>query len=346
MRLSPLPTSCQAVVCSAPGDFALGTVSIPEIGDDDVLIRSLVSGVSTGTDKWVMNGQFEWGGFAFPLVPGYQRVGIVEGVGRNVEAFQVDDVVFATSSKSFPDATAGWGAHSQWAVSEQEEVFAAQGLSRTSAALAVSLQVGVNAASRLSRPREQRVLVVGDGIIGVSAALAAMDRGSSVLLAGHHDERLKLVSASHPDIAIFNTHESWTLLLDEWAPTAVIDTVQSSDVVSEYTLALPCTWNAAVCSTPRSGIGEIVFAGHSPDGISSWADMALLQKQEVSVHFVSGWTRQRIQFTLELLRDGRLSLDPFIVSVQASSDELDRLLTQIAASSLPAIAACIDWVDS
>ena len=346
MRLSPLPTSASAVLCQGPGEIGLASISIPPIGDDDVLIRSLVSGVSTGTDKWVMNGQFEWGGFPFPLVPGYQRVGVVEDVGRNVVSVKVDDVVFATASRDFGDAAAGWGGHSHWAVSEEREVFAAQGVSRVSASLAVSLQVGVNAASRLSRPREQRVLVVGDGLIGVSAALAAMERGCAVLLAGHHDERLALVHSVHPEIATVNSHEGWRSVLDDWAPTGVIDTVQQIDVVSEYATALPCTWNSSVCSNSRTGVGEIVFAGHSPGGIKSWADMALLQKQEVSVHFVSGWTRQRIQYTLELLRGGRLNLDPFVSIVQARGGAIDQLLSQIMSGTLPSIAACIDWGES
>jgi hypothetical protein len=74
--------------------------------------------------------------------------------------------------------------------------------------------------------------------------------------------------------------------------------------------------------------------------------MALLQKQEVSVHFVSGWTRQRIQYTLELLRGGRLNLDPFVSIVQARGGAIDQLLSQIMSGTLPSIAACIDWGES
>jgi 2-desacetyl-2-hydroxyethyl bacteriochlorophyllide A dehydrogenase len=346
VRLTPLPDTALAVLCPEPGTVRLGEVRIPDLAPDEVLIRTLVSGVSTGTDKWVMNGSFEWGGFSFPLVPGYQRIGIVEDFGSEVRSLQVDDIVFATSSRDFVGAAAGWGGHAHWAVSVQPEVFPAHGVSRLSGALAVSVQVGVNAASRLTRPREQRVVVIGDGIIGVSAALAALERGCSVLLAGHHDDRLRSVQNIHDDLAIVNTHQEWQEVLNGWSPTSVIDTVQNHGVVSDYVPSLPCTWNSEICSNPRTGIAEIVFAGHSPGGVTTWADMALLQKQEVTVHFVSGWTRQRILLTLELLRSGRINLDPFIETVRSRPHDVDTLMSQVMGASMASIAACIEWGES
>jgi hypothetical protein len=129
----------------------------------------------------------------------------------------------------------------------------------------------------------------------------------------------------------------------EWAPTAVIDTVQNVDVIEEYLYALPCTWNSSELPFERIGISEVVFAGHSPDGVTSWANMASLQKQETTVHFVSGWTRQRMLWTLGLLRDGRLNLDPFVVVMESSAPEIGNLLSNISSGSLTDVAACIDW---
>jgi 2-desacetyl-2-hydroxyethyl bacteriochlorophyllide A dehydrogenase len=293
-----------------------------------------------------MTGRFEWGGFAFPLVPGYQRMGIVESLGPAVDSVSVGDLVFATSSRDFADASAGWGAHASWAISEAREVFPAYEVPRNSGSLTVSLQVGVNAASRILRPQEERVLVVGDGIIGASAALAAHLRGARVLLAGHHDVRLSAVSKTQPEIEVINTHSDWSSRLEAWRPTAVIDTIQSSAVVDDYLRFLPCTWNSAASKNPEIRSAEIVFAGHSPDGITSWADMAALQKHEVSVHMVSGWTRQRIQFTLELLRSRRLTLDPLVEVVGSASDGMEGALGDICRGSLSPVAACIDWSDS
>jgi 2-desacetyl-2-hydroxyethyl bacteriochlorophyllide A dehydrogenase len=343
MSVLQIPSSSTAVVCSVPGSVAIEDAILPKVGDRDVLVRTLVSGVSTGTDKWVINGRFDWGDFGFPLVPGYQRVGVVAAVGTAVDSVNIDDLVFATSSRDFGNVTAGWGAHARWAVSEENEVFPLPGVSGVSEALAVSLQVGVNAASRLTNPKSQRVLVIGDGVIGVSSALAARDSGCTVMVAGHHDNRLAALRSAHDDLTTVNSHEGWVEILAQWEPTAVIDTIQNSRVTDEYVAALPCTWNSASTSSTRSGVAEIVFAGHSPDGVTSWADMALLQKFEVTTHFVSGWTRERIKHTLELVGSGRISLDPFVTTYRAETRECDQMLRDVADASFPAIAACIDW---
>lgn len=333
----------EAVVAEDPRTLGVRSVALPPLGDDGVLIRTLTSGVSTGTDRWVVTGQFEWGGFPFPLVPGYQRIGIVESVGALVDSVVAGDVVFATSSRDFVGVAAGWGSHAAWAVSEEKEVFPAQGVPRASGALAVSIQVGVNAASRLSRPEEHRVLVVGDGVIGASAALAAHLRGARVLLAGHHDERLDAVAALQSGIRVVNSHHDWSTHLSEWMPTAVIDTVQRESVTNDYIRYLPCTWNSEGSVNAKSGSAEIVFAGHSPGGVTTWADMAMLQKHEVTIHMISGWTRQRIQYTLELLRSKRMTLDPLIRRIDSASSDMSGLLKDVAGGQLASVAACIEW---
>lgn len=345
-----------AVLVERPGEVTLTDVELGEPGEGDVLIRTLVSGVSTGTDRWVVTGRFEWGAFEFPLVPGYQRIGVVAAIGESVSSLSPGDVVFATSSRDFVDASAGWGAHAAWAISPEVEVFPAQGVPALSGSLAVSLQVGVNAAARLVDPDGARILVVGDGIIGTSAALAAQLRGARVLLAGHRTQRLAAIAASQraaeadlaradrSTIECINSHEDWASHLAEWQPTSVIDTVQSAAVTSDYLRFLPCTWNGSASVHPRHGSSQIVFAGHSPDGITCWADMAGLQQQEATVHFVSGWTRTRMHNTLELLRNGDLVVDSLISEI-ALGDSMTEFLGQLADGSVAPVAACLRWAD-
>ncbi len=69
--------STPALVSTAPNVARLATVGRAPLGPEDVLIRTIYSGVSTGTDKWVLTGLFEWIPLDFPLVSGYQRSGVV-----------------------------------------------------------------------------------------------------------------------------------------------------------------------------------------------------------------------------------------------------------------------------
>ncbi|CAB4771488.1 unannotated protein [freshwater metagenome] len=335
-----LPSS-KAVVTTSANTSALAEVSVAELGANQVAIKTISSGVSTGTDKWVISGRFEWGGFAFPLVPGYQRSGIVEAIGSGVANVKVGQQVFATASVNYTDATAGWGAHTSFGICEDFEVFDATGIPPERSAFGVVAQVGFNAASRIVGNPGDRILVIGDGVIGASGALSAKARGFEPLLLGRHDSRLEKIGSLGIKTANSNTVTQKELA--NFAPIAVIDTVQSPEAFELYYRALPATWAAETFGNSRTGIGQIIFSGHTPDGQNTWADMAHLQKQELTVHFVSGWVANRLVQTLELMKAGALSLEKIATVYPADAVNIEKLFSNIAAGKNPDIAAYINW---
>lgn len=335
-----LPSS-KAVVTTSANTTALAQVSVAELGANQVAIKTISSGVSTGTDKWVISGRFEWGNFAFPLVPGYQRSGIVEAIGSAVTNVKVGQQVFATASVNYKDATAGWGAHTSFGICEDFEVFDATGIPPERSAFGVVAQVGFNAASRIVGNPGDRILVIGDGVIGASGALSAKARGFEPLLLGRHDSRLAKINSLGINTANSNTVSQKEL--SDFAPIAVIDTVQSPEAFELYYRALPATWAAETFGNSRTGVGQIIFSGHTPDGQNTWADMAHLQKQELTVHFVSGWVANRIVQTLELMKAGALSLEKIATAYPADAANIEKLFSNIAAGKNPDIAAYINW---
>ena len=335
-----LPSS-KAVVTTSANTSALAEVSVAELGANQVAIKTISSGVSTGTDKWVISGRFEWGGFAFPLVPGYQRSGIVEAIGSGVTNVKVGQQVFATASVNYTDATAGWGAHTSFGICEDFEVFDATGIPPERSAFGVVAQVGFNAASRIVGNPGDRILVIGDGVIGASGAQSAKARGFEPLLLGRHDSRLEKIGSLGIKTANSNTVTQKELA--NFAPIAVIDTVQSPEAFELYYRALPATWAAETFGNSRTGIGQIIFSGHTPDGQNTWADMAHLQKQELTVHFVSGWVANRLVQTLELMKAGALSLEKIATVYPADAVNIEKLFSNIAAGKNPDIAAYINW---
>jgi 2-desacetyl-2-hydroxyethyl bacteriochlorophyllide A dehydrogenase len=335
-----LPSS-KAVVTTSANKSSLATVSVAELGDKQVAIKTICSGVSTGTDKWVISGRFEWGNFGFPLVPGYQRSGIVEDIGSKVTNVKVGQQVFATASINYLDATAGWGAHTSFGICEDFEVFDATDIPPARSAFAVVAQVGLNAASRIIGKAGDRVLVIGDGVIGASGALSAKARGFEPLLLGRHDSRLEKINSLGIQTANSNTVSQKAL--SDFAPIAVVDTVQSPEAFELYYRALPATWAAETFGNSRTGIGQIIFSGHTPDGANTWADMAHLQKQELTVHFVSGWVANRLVQTLELMKSDALSLEKIATEYSADDASIEKLFSNIAAGKNPDIAAYINW---
>jgi 2-desacetyl-2-hydroxyethyl bacteriochlorophyllide A dehydrogenase len=335
-----LPSS-KAVVTASANKSALAHVSVGELGQNQVAIETICSGVSTGTDKWVISGRFEWGNFGFPLVPGYQRTGVVEAIGSKVTNVKVGQEVFATASVNYLDATAGWGAHTSYGICEDFEVFDATGIPPARAAFGVVAQVGFNAASRIIANPGDHVLVIGDGVIGASGALSAKARGFVPLLLGRHDARLEKIHSL--GIKTANSNTVTQKELSEFAPIAVIDTVQSPVAFELYYRALPATWAAESFGNARTGIGQIIFSGHTPDGANTWADMAHLQKQELTVHFVSGWIANRLIQTLDLMRTDAMSLEKIATAYTADEASIEKLFSNIAAGKNPDIAAYINW---
>lgn len=89
-------------VCNAE----LKTISIPEISSGQILVKTLFSGISRGTESLVYNGlvpESEWqnmrcphqiGEFSFPLAYGYCCVGEVIKIAPDVEDVKISDRVF------------------------------------------------------------------------------------------------------------------------------------------------------------------------------------------------------------------------------------------------------------
>lgn len=167
------PVTARAFWAVAPGRGELRPAELPEPGPDDVVVRTLYTGVSRGTEAVVlrggvpasqhaaMRGPFQEGGFDFPVKYGYLAVGVVEHApagsglaGRTVFCLyphQTRFVVPAAAVTPVPD-----------------DVPAGR------AVLAGAMETAVNALWDAPPLLGDRVTVVGAGMVGgcVAALLA------------------------------------------------------------------------------------------------------------------------------------------------------------------------------
>ena len=76
----------RAVVLQAPHDLSLRTLTLDAAGADDVVVAVEWSGVSAGTERLLWSGAMPpFPGMGYPLVPGYESVGRIEGGARDGE---------------------------------------------------------------------------------------------------------------------------------------------------------------------------------------------------------------------------------------------------------------------
>ncbi|KAH7154965.1 chaperonin 10-like protein [Dactylonectria estremocensis] len=84
-----LPTEMKALRYEKPEDFSIVTVPLPEMRDNDVLVKVKACG-------HIHEGEFI---AKFPLIPGHETVGVVAAVGKDVKGFAIGDRVAADNSE-------------------------------------------------------------------------------------------------------------------------------------------------------------------------------------------------------------------------------------------------------
>ncbi|MFJ5994948.1 zinc-binding alcohol dehydrogenase [Streptomyces sp. NPDC092370] len=177
----------------SPGRGAIRDVTLPAPGEHEVLVRTLFSGVSRGTETLVFRGgvpvsqhtamraPFQEGDFPGPVKYGYLNVGVVEEgpeelTGRTVFCLyphQTRYVVPATAVTPVPDTVPA-----------------------ERAVLAGTVETAVNALWDAAPLVGDRIAVVGGGMVGCSvAALLARFPGARVQLVDADPSRAKIAEA-------------------------------------------------------------------------------------------------------------------------------------------------------
>ncbi len=90
-----------AVVFDEPRTLAVRALPIDEPTDSDVVIAVRHTGISTGTERLLYSGTMPpFPGLGYPLVPGYESVGVVIHAGP-LSQRQVGDEVFVAGARCF-----------------------------------------------------------------------------------------------------------------------------------------------------------------------------------------------------------------------------------------------------
>ncbi len=312
----------------APGRGEIRTVALPEPGPDDVLVRTLRSGVSRGTETLVFRGgvppaqygamraPFQEGQFPGPVKYGYLNVGAVEHGPPGLRG----RTVFCL----FPHQTA-------YVVPASSVALVPDGVPTARAVLAGTVETAVNALWDAAPLLGDRTTVVGAGMLGCCVArLLARFPGAHVTLVDVDADRADVATALGVDFALpaeaagdrdLVVHTSATSAglqcsLELLAPEgSVIDLSWYGD--REVQLSLGGRFHSARLGIRASQVGTVSPARSAR---RSAAD--------------------RIALSLELLRDP--ALDALLTGESAFCD-LPEVMAELAAGSLPALCHTITY---
>lgn len=314
-------------------------VELPDPGPDDVVVRTRYSWISNGTEGSYLRGERikgdtpwrEGDPWPFPIVAGYQKTGIVEWVGSNVEEITVGETVFATVSYVGEQFFEKMGGHVSPAVTPQSQIWKLpEELSPVAASCIVLAQVGYNCGTRPPVSEGDVAVVIGDGLVGHWSAQTLYSRGATVILAGKHDYRLERFPADGRRHRCNITTQELQDIARTIAPggvSIVVDTVGSVPAIE-------------ACYPFMRHNSHIVSAGfHGTKGL---IDIQPMRALEATLYAPSGWTRERMDATLEMLADGRLNSESLITH-RFPAREAARAWELILKRPEPVLGVILEW---
>jgi 2-desacetyl-2-hydroxyethyl bacteriochlorophyllide A dehydrogenase len=194
--------TARAVWFPAPWTVELRDEPLPATGGDQIRVRALVSGISHGTEMLVYRGEVPpeleldlptlAGSFRFPVKYGYASVGRVVEAGPEVRTAAVGDLVFV----HHPHQT-------EYVVAADAAIRLPEGTPPETAVLLANLETAVNVVLDAHPRLGDRVVVTGQGVVGLLVTLLLRRAGAALVVAVDPvAERRELACRLAADVAL------------------------------------------------------------------------------------------------------------------------------------------------
>ena len=188
----------RAVVIAQPHTVELRELELTEPGPADVVIRTAYSSISAGTERMVLAGKMPHPALSLPVVPGYETVGQVVGLGSEVSPELEGCWVYVGGARCYQDVNAAWGGQSALLIVNHERIVPLKTLEPRHGvllALGATALHGIDLLAQEQRLAARRMLILGQGPVGQLAARIARAHGAWVAVADKNGARLEHTQA-------------------------------------------------------------------------------------------------------------------------------------------------------
>ncbi|GAA4751909.1 zinc-dependent alcohol dehydrogenase [Actinomycetospora chibensis] len=310
----------------SPGRASIVEVPLPDPGPDDVVVRTLYSAVSRGTETLVFRGEvpssqhermrapFQSGDFPGPVIYGYLAVGVVEegpGPGRTVFCLHPHQERFRVPASMVVEVP--------------------DGVPPERAVLAGTVETAVNALWDAAPRVGDRIAVVGAGMVGASVAgVLATFPGVRVELVDVDGSRRAVADAlgvgfATPDAA---TGEC-DLVLHASATEAGL--ARSLELLGDEGEVIEMSWFGE--RAPRVPLGEAFHSRRLAIRASQVGQVAPARRPRWSL-------RDRLALALRLLADPRFDA---LITDTCAFDDLPDVLPALAAGERPGLGVRVRY---
>ena len=305
----------RAVVLNAPHDLALQRLALVQPGAADVVIDTAWSGISTGTERLLYSGRMpNFPGMGYPLVPGYESVGVVVSAGDD-SGLEIGQSVFVPGAHCFGDVRCLFGATASRIVVPGARAVA---VPSTLGEQGVLLALAATAQHALAAPHAMPDLIVGHGVLGRLLARLAIVHGA-------------------PAPTVWETNparRSGALGYDVVAP--------GDDDRRDYRAIYDVSGDAGLLDGLIARLapgGEVVLAGFYADRLSFAFPPAFMR--EARLRIATQWQRADLDAAAALVASGALSLDGLLTHGVSAAGADDAYRT--AFDDAACLKMTLDW---
>ncbi|HXF04396.1 MAG TPA: zinc-binding dehydrogenase [Blastocatellia bacterium] len=311
-----------ANVLVRPGLLELREVEKPTPGPGEVVVK-IRAALTCGTDlKAYLRGHPK---MPMPTLFGHEFSGEIADVGRGTRQFREGDAVMSVHSAScgrcyycqqqqdnLCDLTMSakiLGAYAEYIkvpahIVEQNMFPKPPNLAFTEAAILEPLACVVHGLGFLKFHRDDTVLIIGAGAIGLMHVLLLRVFGlRHIVVSGRRSFRLRLARELGASIVIDADHE------DTAEVVRMVTDGRGADIVIECT-GRPEVWQQAISLVRRGG--QVVLFGGCPSGTTIALDTARIHYDQITLISPFHYTRRAVRQAYELLCDNRIEVGKLI----------------------------------
>ncbi len=295
----------KAIVFTGVRQIEVKEVTLKPMSSTDVLVETYWSSISTGTEKMAFNGLIPSPPFIFPFIPGYETVGKITKVGDHVNDSLIGQYAYIAGSFGYTDVNAAFGGASQFVVCPVESITILDGIADPRCGIALPLGATALHFMDLAEIKDKKVLVLGQGAVGILAVQLAKHMGA------------KLVAATEPHQNRLNYSEA------DLCVNPDIHDVSASLAGHEFDIMIDST---GVMSAIETGLrflkfhGKVIFGGYYQ---RMNIDYSQAFDKELSFMAAKQWAKGDLLRVRELIKTGNLHAEKIFTHSHAVDENLE-----------------------
>ena len=309
-----------AVVFEQPEQLSVRSLELVPATDTDVIVQMHWSGISTGTEKLLFTGRMPpFPGLGYPLVPGYEGVGVIVQAGPE-SSREVGQLVYVPGSRGFTEARGLFGGQAARVVAPGAKTIVLRpelGERGTLFALAATAHHALGDDPAL-RPELMPELIVGHGALGRLIARLVMLYGAPAPTVWETNpirmDGARGYQVVHPDS---DPRQNYRTICDVSGADGLLDTLIGRLAPG----------------------GEICLAGFYSAPVQFTFPPAFLR--EARIRIAAQWKAQDLQAIAALANGGTLDLDGLITHREPATRAADAYTT--AFGDPRCVKMILDW---